>query len=242
VWKSVSSQKPARYIILISCFTYTSTLLLFDFQRTSWQDIVKEKTRLNHCANFIFYINNWYSPMFAFPLWGFTNAEHVVISRGIMSDFTPMISQQLLTHSAVTNSIVLDPLDTPKTSHFWSFSLLTISNFSYHCPNWSKSKSKWRYDLRSVSQYVWCRAQCGTCDQILIISESCCFVSVGHLLWREVGSVLSVTVRSICPLSIFVFLFTFSFYMSHMFYVYTYNIHKAPVSPGLVQQIMSHHL
>jgi hypothetical protein len=35
----------------------------------------------------------------------------------------------------------------------------------------------------------WCRAHCETCDQILILSESCWFVSVGSPLWREVGSV-----------------------------------------------------
>jgi hypothetical protein len=39
-----------------------------------------------------------------------------------------------------------------------------------------------------------CRAHFGTCDQILLsvrrfLSESCCLVSVGRPLWREVGSV-----------------------------------------------------
>jgi hypothetical protein len=40
-----------------------------------------------------------------------------------------------------------------------------------------------------------CRARSGTCDQILLsvrrlLSESCCLVSVGRPLWREVGSVI----------------------------------------------------
>jgi hypothetical protein len=60
----------------------------------------------------------------------------------------------------------------------------------------SLSKSKLLYDLRSVCQSVsmfWCRAHSGTCDQILLLvwrllSESCCFVSMGRPLWREDGS------------------------------------------------------
>jgi hypothetical protein len=39
---------------------------------------------------------------------------------------------------------------------------------------------------------VWCLAHSGTCDQILLpvwgMSESCCLVSVGLVLWREIGS------------------------------------------------------
>jgi hypothetical protein len=53
-------------------------------------------------------------------------------------------------------------------------------------------KVKSRYDWRSVGRSAsvsWRRAHFGTCDQILILSEFCCLVSVGRPLWREVGSV-----------------------------------------------------
>jgi hypothetical protein len=45
-------------------------------------------------------------------------------------------------------------------------------------------------DGQSVST-SWCRAHCGTCYQILILSESCCFVFVERPLRREVGVCLS---------------------------------------------------
>jgi hypothetical protein len=50
---------------------------------------------------------------------------------------------------------------------------------------------KSRYNWRSVSLY---RSHSETCDQILLsvrrlLSGSCCLVSVGRPLWREVGSV-----------------------------------------------------
>jgi hypothetical protein len=40
-----------------------------------------------------------------------------------------------------------------------------------------------------------CRAPCGTCNQTVLsvrklLPESCCLVSVGRPLWREVGSVI----------------------------------------------------
>jgi hypothetical protein len=63
-------------------------------------------------------------------------------------------------------------------------------------------KLKSRYDWWSVST-SWCRAHCGTCDQTLILSEFCCFVSVRRLLWREVGCLLSVTVSSNYLLQVF---------------------------------------
>jgi hypothetical protein len=52
----------------------------------------------------------------------------------------------------------------------------------------------------------WCRAHCGTRDQILILSESCCLVSVGHLLWREVGCQLLSAVIVHCQFFLSVFL------------------------------------
>jgi hypothetical protein len=56
-----------------------------------------------------------------------------------------------------------------------------------HCWELS-SKLNWHYNWRSVS-WDWCRDHCGTCNQIFILSESCCLVSVGRPLRREVGSV-----------------------------------------------------
>jgi hypothetical protein len=64
------------------------------------------------------------------------------------------------------------------------------------------SKSKSRYDWRSVSTSC-CQAHRGTWDQILILSESCCLVSAGRLLWRKIGPVscirkFKVTLRLRC--------------------------------------------
>jgi hypothetical protein len=47
----------------------------------------------------------------------------------------------------------------------------------------------------TVAVYCANHNSCGTCDQILLsvrrlLSESCCLVSVGRPLWREVGSVI----------------------------------------------------
>jgi hypothetical protein len=85
---------------------------------------------------------------------------------------------------------------------FWN-SVLTalrrgwLSPFSLKLPSWAnwlpaaERKSKSRYEWRSVSEYAWCRAHCGTCRKILILSETCCLVSVGSPLSREVGYVRS---------------------------------------------------
>jgi hypothetical protein len=46
--------------------------------------------------------------------------------------------------------------------------------------------------LKSCFDWVstsWCRAHCGTWHQILILSEMFCLVSVGHPLWRKIGSI-----------------------------------------------------
>jgi hypothetical protein len=53
-----------------------------------------------------------------------------------------------------------------------------------------------RYDWQSVSM-SWRRAHLGTCDQILILSECCCLVSVGRPFWREVRSVSCQSVSAI---------------------------------------------
>jgi hypothetical protein len=77
-------------------------------------------------------------------------------------------------------------------------------------------KLKSRYDWRSVST-SWCWAHCGTCDQRLIMSESCCLVSVGWPLWREVGHVSCQSLSAvIVPCQVFCCLL-FLFYMSPRF-------------------------
>jgi hypothetical protein len=82
---------------------------------------------------------------------------------------------------------------------------------------------KSRYDWWSVSTSS-CRAHCGTRDQILIVYEICCFVSVGRPLSREVGS---VSCRSLSAVIVHRN-FSFSpptFDMSHVLCIY--NICKA---------------
>jgi hypothetical protein len=104
-----------------------------------------------------------------------------------------------------------------------------------------KMKLKSRYDWQSVRQ-SWRWAHYGTCDQILILCEICCFVSVGHPLWRDVGSVsLSATVSSNCPCVFVIFLSFFPHFTWNTFYVYTTYM-QGLVSPGSVQQIMLYHL
>jgi hypothetical protein len=92
--------------------------------------------------------------------------------------------------------------------------------------NWSWSHVT--TDGRSVSTF-WCRAHCGNCDQILILSEICCLVSVGRPLWREVGP---VSCRS--PSAVIVhrqFFCLFFHFTCHTFYVYT--IYARPSQPRL---------
>jgi hypothetical protein len=83
----------------------------------------------------------------------------------------------------------------------------------------------------------WCQAHCGACDQILILSEFCCRVSVGRPLTRGRVCLLSITVSSNFPRSSFFFHFFFLFYTSQ--YI---QYMQGLVSPGSVQQIMLRHL
>jgi hypothetical protein len=121
---------------------------------------------------------------------------------------------------------------------------LTILYYCYgHSGHRTPRYLSWSHittDGRPVSQSVStsrCWTHCGTCDQILILSEFCCLVSVGHPLWREVGSVschsLSAVIvhRAVSPPPILhVKRFMYIKYMQDL------------VSPGSVQQIMLHHL
>jgi hypothetical protein len=62
-------------------------------------------------------------------------------------------------------------------------------------------------------------AHCRIFDQILILSEICCLVSVGRPLWREVGSVSCQSLSTVllhCTVLYF-------FYMSHVFCIYIYR-------------------
>jgi hypothetical protein len=69
-------------------------------------------------------------------------------------------------------------------------------------------------------------------------SESCCVVSVGRPLWRDVKSI-SVSHCQQCLVHR-QNLIKFTFYMTHVWCIYSIN--KASVSPDSVQQITSHHL
>jgi hypothetical protein len=71
----------------------------------------------------------------------------------------------------------------------------------------------------------WRRAHLGTCDQILIPSECCCFVFVGRPLWWEVGSVSCQSQSGIIVHCQVLFYFLSSFvsffhFTRHTFYVY----------------------
>jgi hypothetical protein len=83
--------------------------------------------------------------------------------------------------------------------------LLSVGSFSMRTSlTKSKTKSKSCYDWRSVSQPV-CLGVKFTVELVTryyFLSESCCVVSVGRLLWREVGSVSCQSLSSVfSPLS-----------------------------------------
>jgi hypothetical protein len=107
-------------------------------------------------------------------------------------------------------------LTTPPPYIYFSLSLiLAIPPAWRGGEEWSSPKSKSRYDRRSVSQYVLCRAHCGTCDQVLIVSEFCCIVSVWRPLWREVRSVSCQSLSEVIFRQFFFCPF-FPFYTSHL--------------------------
>jgi hypothetical protein len=51
------------------------------------------------------------------------------------------------------------------------------------------SESRLLYNWRLLSK-AWRRAHSGTCDHVLLLSESCCLVSMGRPVWREDGSTI----------------------------------------------------
>jgi hypothetical protein len=102
-----------------------------------------------------------------------------VIHKAVMS------RKQNIQHYIFTSSAI----------DIWTIITLTI-HYSW---SWSHVTT----DGRSVST-SWYRAHCGTCYQILILSEICCIVSVGRSLWRKVGSVSCQSLSAIiCPSSSF---------------------------------------
>jgi hypothetical protein len=111
---------------------------------------------------------------------------------------------------------------------------------------WSDpSPKRWRWshdttDGQSVSM-SWRRSQFGTCNQILVLSEFCCLVSVGRPVWREVGSVSCQSLSAILVhLQVFfVFLFISILHATRFMYI---QYMQGLVSPGSVQQLMLHHL
>jgi hypothetical protein len=90
-------------------------------------------------------------------------------------------------------------------------------------------------DGQSVSMSR-CRAHSGICDQMLLsacrmLSESCCLVSVGRPLWREVGSVVCYSKSLVIY-----------HYLDQEAQQFIYIIYKASFSSGSVQQIMLYQL
>jgi hypothetical protein len=79
-------------------------------------------------------------------------------------------------------------------SMFYTCMHCTFQNSVYGQLSQSRSRSHVTTDGQSVNMSRH-RAHYETCDQILLsarrlLSESCCLVSVGRPLWREVGSVI----------------------------------------------------
>jgi hypothetical protein len=99
----------------------------------------------------------------------------------------------------------------------------SLHRFPY---NWLLlKKSKLRYDRGSVGQSILVSStHFGPKTRFLFLSDSCWFVDVGRPLWREDGSIF-YNVQYI--------------YILHIItWMYIYNMYKASVSPGPVQQIM----
>jgi hypothetical protein len=73
------------------------------------------------------------------------------------------------------------------------------------CPFTNQSQSQSHITTDGVSHYVKVSSPSGTCDQILLsvrrlFSEICCLVSMGRPIWREVGSVICLSLSSNLPL------------------------------------------
>jgi hypothetical protein len=81
-----------------------------------------------------------------------------------------------------------------------------LSYITRGVPNWKPSlasvallpgtESEVTLRLMAV-RMSWRWTHCRTCDQILILSEFCCLVSLGRPLWREVGSVSCQSLSSV---------------------------------------------
>jgi hypothetical protein len=77
------------------------------------------------------------------------------------------------------------------------------------------------------------RAHFGTCDQILILSEFCCLVSVGRPLWREVGSVSCQSLSAIIVhRQVLFFFFICLFFFSPHFTRHTFYVHTTYARPS----------
>jgi hypothetical protein len=118
--------------------------------------------------------------------------------------------QRLLTHRALTNSILLAPLHTlnfpgvdfhlPTSNWGCPFPISLLQETGYYC---TTDIGRFQVEVevtlqltvdQSVSMF-WCRAYSGICDLMLLpvgrlLSETCSLVSVWRPLWREDGSAL----------------------------------------------------
>jgi hypothetical protein len=115
------------------------------------------------------------------------------------------------------------------------YSLIPLTEYSILTNFQLELKSNYDWVSQSVST-SWCRAHCGTCDQILILSECCCLASVVRPLWREVGSVSCQSLSAVivhCQDSFFPSIL----HVTHFMYI---QYMQGLVSPGSVQQIMLH--
>jgi hypothetical protein len=85
----------------------------------------------------------------------------------------------------------------------WQLLRLLGVGLPHPYPPWTEwssptSKSKSCYDWRSVSRMSWCQMlTLKLVTRYHFLSESCCVVSVGRPLWREVGSVSCQSLLSV---------------------------------------------
>jgi hypothetical protein len=97
------------------------------------------------------------------------------------------------------------------------FNLLLVQ--ARDCRSWSHITT----DSKS-----WCWVHCETCNQTLILPESCCLVFVWLPLWQEVGSVSCQSLSAVfVHCQVFLIVFSSEFY-THVLYIYI--IYTRPLS------------
>jgi hypothetical protein len=167
---------------------------------------------------------------------------HQLLTHSVINwNSTPIgiFSNSLLRWSIPTITLLLELLPTEllQVNHCW-LNMCEHVLGKWSCEvrilnaYWSlKSRYDWRSAGQSVSQSVstfWCKAHCGTCAQILILSEFYCLVSAERPIWWEVGSVCC---QSLSTVIVHRQVFAFFYFTYHKFYVHI--ICAMPSQPSL---------